>query len=359
MYLVYALLFLTPLVLIPWIPLGFEFPKVIFTEIVISLLTLITILKGKFDWKAYYKPVGAALIGITILSIYTFLRDLDTLSFVGNKFRLQGIVILWQLMLFSFISSGIKLKNISSYLLFIPFIILLALTLFIGPNLSDRWVSSLGDPNAFAATMVFWFPFLLYSLESRWSKLLLGVPIIVVLFITQSHSAVVAIFIQLICYLLFASKMISLSKSVIIGLLFILLSYSLPFFESKNIYENRVEIWQTSINAGLKNPLIGYGFGKAETGIKESAGTLNNSIQYQYVDSSHNIFLDWWIQGGTAGILLFIGLLYFVFRRLIQANQHMLLLSFLGIITVASFNPVSVVTLVALWWIVGQSLTEV
>src|SRR5581483_8960777 len=129
-----------------------------------------------------------------------------------------------------------------------------------------------------------------------------------------------------------------------------------PFIENKGPFENRGEVWKTAFLSGLEAPLVGHGFGNVEKALKETSMRIGNNIRFQYVDSSHNILLDYWTEGGILGLGLLLIFLFLSFREYIQHHEKSLLAPLLGICTVMLFNPVSVVTLVAFWFLIGQGV---
>lgn len=138
-----------------------------------------------------------------------------------------------------------------------------------------------------------------------------------------------------------------------LGYFLLLLALFLPFQESFGFFENRSDIWQTAIAAGFKSPVIGHGFGNIQEPMRETAVELNNNVQYQVVDSAHNFLLDFWIQGGTVGLAAVLILIYLTIKSFIRHKKIIELTAFLGLMTAMLFNPVSVVNLLAFWWLIG------
>ena len=131
-------------------------------------------------------------------------------------------------------------------------------------------------------------------------------------------------------------------------------SLFLPFVEKSGWYENRAEVWHTALVAGTLSPIFGHGFGNTQSNLHQTSLILNNNIQYQIVDSSHNLVLDFWVQGGFLGVACLVLLLWGGVGGLIKHQAKLELTAFLGIFTVMLFNPVSVVILVYFWWLISQ-----
>ena len=148
-----------------------------------------------------------------------------------------------------------------------------------------------------------------------------------------------------------------LGLAVIFCMVLIAISITLPFIENVGWFENRSEIWITSFKSGLTSPFIGQGFGNIQNLIHQTAFELNNNVQYQIVDSSHNFLLDFWIQGGIVAITSIIILIGLSTQNFIKTRKFPELTAFLGIIIAMLFNPVSVVILLAFWWLIGQGFS--
>jgi putative inorganic carbon (HCO3(-)) transporter len=146
-------------------------------------------------------------------------------------------------------------------------------------------------------------------------------------------------------------------KTLLLCLGIYVVSYALPFL-TYIPYENRTEIWRAALYSGQTSPLLGHGFGNIETALHAASSKIDVPVQYYYVDSAHNIFLDFFAAGGIIGIISFSSLIIFTgfafYRK--QNEQYMVIL--LGLVTVLSFNPASIVSLLALWYILGQSIKQ-
>lgn len=136
------------------------------------------------------------------------------------------------------------------------------------------------------------------------------------------------------------------------------LSLLLPFFENNDgLYQNRLAVWQTAFYAGLQSPIVGWGFGNIESAIHNAALMLNNPVRVEFVNSSHNFMLDFFVQGGVVGLLILCTILFLSTKNLILRSKKMELAILLGLITAMSFNPASVVILLGFWWVVGQGFS--
>ncbi len=369
-YLVFFLLFLLQFVVLPMGYSNFESPKVYVAEIGIFLLLLVFIFRSgdknshKLLSKVGIKKFLSKDFGVRISLLFIVLFSLIHLFFFqtsttlfGNEFRMQGMFLLWLLLAFSIISSKIILdKLLLPYIIFGLLFFQLIFSLLIGGEGYTRAIGTLGEPNALAACVLFLWPFIYFSKKEfpLWLKLLSLGFVFILIFISGSRSGMIAFVAQMI-FILFLRTKLSISKGLILSLIALLGTYILPFVQSTGLYEQRSEIWQVAWHAGLQSPIIGNGFGNMDAALKQSIIETSNHLKGYYVDSSHNIFLDWWVQGGIVGLGLFLFLLMNTFKQFVVQKNVFYITLLLGLVASLSFNPASVVSLVALWWVIGQS----
>lgn len=353
--LIFFLLFLLPFIIAPFGVTQFENPKVIFAEVGVIILFLLVLCENKISFHKQTTQLSlySAIVLLTFIDLFFFKTNL---SFFGNAFRLQGVFLLWLLLLFSLLSASISLPRMPWFIFISLLFIETIMTFFLPLTASHRYVGTLGEPNALAAFVIFLFPFGWFALkhhngEFAW-KLFLLVFVVGILCIASSRSGMIAFGIELV-FLVLQKFQLSLKKTTIICFMLYLLSYGLPFFEHTP-YENRVDIWQSALYAGLLAPAVGNGFGNIEIVLHNVATGLQLPIQYYSVDSSHNIFLDWWVQGGVIGVSVLFFLVYFSLINFIQQQKKLALVLLFGLLTVLSFNPASVVGLLGFWWVIGQ-----
>lgn len=359
-FLFLLLVFLTPFVVNPFFGYFFEPPKVIFVEILIEILLLLLLLKNGFS--GFFRSLNKnQLILSAILIILTIIHlklSLSSHIFFGNEFRLQGIFLLWHLLVLSFLSSRLNIAEFPRILFPISLLFLLLGSILIGPDMNGRAVGTLGEANALAASAIFFFPFA-FGIKGRKSILVLRILVLLatisIILLSGSRSALVAFFIQIV-FLIF-NKWIGIKKAAFIAILAIFLSLMLPMIPKGGWYENRAEIWRTAFFAGWQN-IFGNGFGNIEQSLNQASVKINNNIKYQAVDSSHNFLLDYWVQGGAIGLGVIISLIFLSLKKLIRNNKTYEIAMLLGLICVMLFNPVSVATLVAFWFVLGQGFKD-
>lgn len=353
-YLVYFLLFFLFLIVIPVGISPFETPKVVLAEIVIDLILLIKIINFK------KKPLKNLINTQIIFTALLFILSLDQRflfnpagSFFGNEFRLQGVFLFWHLLLFSIISKSILIDQRIKSLIPLSFICLVIATIILGVNNNNRAFATLGEPNALATTAVFFFPFVFFNYSNR-VKIISFITTLAVILLSGSRAGLTALMIEVFFLLLISKFKFSIKKAVLISFCLIALTCLLPFIQNYSWFENRGLVWQTAFQAGFKSPILGQGFGNIQNSIHGTAVKLGNTVAYQVVDSSHNFLLDFWIQGGLVGLICILCLIGLAIYNFSVHKKTLELTAFLGLITAMLFNPVSVVNLLAFWWLIGQ-----
>ena len=277
-------------------------------------------------------------------------------SFFGNPFRLQGIFLFWHLLVFSLISSNIKLSQNSSFLAFFSLAVLSLSALILGGDINGRAFGTLGEANNLAGASLFLWPFLIFS-KSKFFKITGTIFLGWIILSSGSRSGLIAFVIQ-IAFLLLLGRF-SFKFASLISLIIVACSLILPFAEEGGWYGNRTEVWQTALVSGSLSPIWGHGFGNISSPLHQASQLLGNNIQYQFVDSSHNILLDFWIQGGLVGVSCLILLLWGTVRGLIKHQAKLELTAFLAVLTMLLFNPASVVILIYFWWLIGRGFSKV
>ena len=359
----YFILFVLPFVVLPNFPLMFEPPKAVIGEILIQLLLIATLFKFPLKFFKQLNPllIILSLILVCLSFVHIFLYQNDS-ALYGNPYRLQGIILLWHLLTFAVLTSHLNLDHFPESPFFAPIIGLFLATLIMGENGAGRSIGTLGEPNALATTALFFLPFALipsstHSFKNRlprrlWLLAMTGISLAIII-MSGSRSAVLGLLIMGF-YLLMNRFKLGLGKALIVSLVIICFSLVTPFLEEGSWFENRSEIWQTAFYSGLESPLLGQGFGNIEESLKATSIRLNSRVQHQVIDSSHNLFLDIWVQGGLLGLGVFLMLLSVSFRGLVKQKRVIEILGLLGLLVCLSFNPVSSVNLFAFSFLMGQ-----
>ncbi|MBI2020707.1 O-antigen ligase family protein [Candidatus Daviesbacteria bacterium] len=342
-----------------WVlPVGtspFETPKVILAEVLIEVLLFLTLIKTKFSLKSFLNPAGLGLGILLILTIIHLLFFRTETTFFGNSFRLQGVFLLWHLAAFWWLSKNIDLPSKVYRFSLFTLTILTMSAYILGGDINGRAFGTLGEANSLAAAAIFFLPFGLIN-TPRWTKFVSLFLAGLIILASGSRAGVSALLIQLIFLGLLFGIRLNLTKTLITSLVLGLTTFILPIWAGGGWYENRAEIWQTSLFAGSFSPIFGQGFGNSQQAIHQASLILNNNVQYQFVDSAHNIFLDFWVQGGLLGVSSLAIIIIFSIEKLLVRKQVRELLILLGLLVTLSFNPLSVAILVFFWWTLGQGL---
>ncbi|MGI8419386.1 MAG: O-antigen ligase family protein [Candidatus Levyibacteriota bacterium] len=261
------------------------------------------------------------------------------------------------LLLFSFTSSLLPPFKMSRWFFLIILCIQCFFAFIIGGE-GTRAIGTIGEPNALAADIVFLWPFIYFYNHNKLYKVGSILLAVLIILLSQSRSGIIAICIQLAFFFLTYKLHMSLKKSTMICLILMVFSLLLPFFDQKGFYENRTQVWQSALMAGVTHPILGNGFGNIQYALQASEKQFHNNLGLSMIDSSHNIFLDWFVQGGIVGLTVFLSFLYQAFTIFIQKKETPYLVILLGLLVSLSFNPASIIALIALFWILGKGMVK-
>jgi hypothetical protein len=347
-FLVFGLAF----VVLPFGSSWYEIPKVILSWIGVGVAAAVFFWNpGHIRRISHSKAALALVVLLFFLTFHSLLFRNTPVTLFGNAFRLQGVLTMWALLIWSVVSPYIVTLKHRYQWAFVALLVLTATTLFGISDNAGRAVGVLGGANSLGAFAVFLFPFA--------AKKNIYIPLALAsltIFLSGSRSALIGL-IAAVCILLLTPR-IGIKKSTIIAIIILLSSLALPLFGTRQSFDDRVAIWQTALQAGYEKPLLGWGVGNIEVGLKTAAESIQTSVRFQYVDSSHNMFLDWWVQAGIVGLVLFISKLFLTLRGMIREKDTVLLASLFGMIAVMLFNPVSIAVLVPFWWLIGEGIKE-
>ncbi len=351
--LVGALLFLLPFIVLPFGTSYFETPKVVLCELTIQIMLYYLLFYKRarfFSLRKYW-----LYFGVLTLSLLHIMSGVDLLGIFGNPFRLQGIFFLWNMVVFSLLITSLKLKK---HLPLYPLFTLSGLFIsvfYYGYNASSRSIGSLGEPNALAAAAVFCFTLSFFRAKKNYLKIIAFVMLVAILISTRSRSASIGFFVEAVFYFAVKYKLLTFNRAGVMSSIILVATSFLPFLDETRLLESRAEIWSTAIYSGLKYPLFGWGFGNVEVALRWGAYAMQNTLRFQYVDSAHNILLDWWLMGGAVGVVLLIAIIIKTLRSFLKYEKAMEAAAFIGILSALWFNPGSVYTHVIFWYLVGRS----
>ncbi len=212
-----------------------------------------------------------------------------------------------------------------------------------------------GSANSIGLLLDYVFPLVLafvaakVSWRSRIVALALCVPLLGVLYLSQSHGAQVAIAFAALFIIAFAirSRKYLRRKYLLIGaaLVLVILSLSLAFFRARifsyfeghindqgiSTVSKRLYLWQSALNMIHDSPWLGYGMDNWLCHYSENTscpGTIHHYwiltdpktgqstglIYEPGLSHPHNIFLDVWVSTGVFGLLAFVVVLILFYR---------------------------------------------
>lgn len=362
---IYLTLFLLFLLQFVYFPIGvthFETPKVYLAECLIFALVLWKLFsKSGFALTKLTKRWFIGLAGVLALGLVHVLFFATDLTFFGNAFRLQGVFLLWMLVAFAVLSNKIDIqKRLHTAFILTILVGQLVLTLLVDGGIAGRAIGSVGEPNALAAITLFVWPFIFFVNKPAnvYIKVITAAIACLIIFLSGSRSGLIGFALQVLFIIPVVEFRFGIKRVFALCLALLLAAYTLPYFDQKSVYEKRSEIWQVAAAAGMEKPLLGHGFGNTEYALKEKATEMKTNLGLSYVDSSHNLFLDWWVQGGIVGVGLLVYLLVLTYMTCLKKKYMGRTVLLLGVLTALSFNPASIVSMIALWWLIGQGIVQ-
>jgi O-antigen ligase len=198
-----------------------------------------------------------------------------------------------------------------------------AVSFFIHPNFYALWCAPL---------LAFLIPDLFFSVKDKGLKIkdykpwvwLLGC---VGLLLSLSRAGWLGLGTAMAVYLIFAAtkKIRQLASVIVIILVIIIVSvpnlrwrFALPFYGEKSAV-SRLSLWQTGINGIKESPILGLGL----TGFSQNWNRLNTDPGLTDTHNfPHNIFLDFWVETGTLGLISFIGLVGLIIYRGLRFSRN-------------------------------------
>jgi len=364
LYLILFLLFGLPFFILPFSFSPYELPKVI------AFLLAISITSGWLLFKNFRQISLSSFFSLHLLIFYIlmglglyhlllsgFSQDL----LWGNVWRPQGTLPYLALFLLFIYTKQLPFnKNLFAKTAAWSLTLVLLLTFIIGPRESFRFIGPLGEANSLGATVLFFFPFITILPKSKLKSGSLFAAIALVL-LTGSRSSLLGLFAESVILFLLPYRRLFITGSLITLFLFIfalilpLIPHPIPADVSLR-FENRADVWTVAVAAGTRYPFLGTGFGSIQESLKEQAILTDHFLRLQPVDSAHNLFLNWWISTGLTGVILLTAIIILVLLNLYKSGQIILFSSLIGLLLIQSFNPVSIVTLIHFWWLLGIGL---
>lgn len=374
-YILASLVFIQPILFIPWLYSSFELPKALLLYFCGGLIIL-TLLSYKIIFNKPHQML--VYIFLTLFFVWVVITSLTginfTLSFWGSYFRFQGLLS-FASYLAIFLAGTVVLqdlvwqKRFSLAVIFSSlFVSILSLVEFVmlwvfGHSTqllyANRVISTFGQPNFFAAFLVQALPF--YWFMHRKARVGILVAILGILSSLSRSALVGLVFLGIFWSIGRIRMFVALLAAILIGLL--LIDAFLPKvisgemrryqFDLQNKWtaENRTLILKRALELTQAKPLTGFGIENFSYVFPKVIRPNDFGLNDIVVDSSHNMLVDLAVGTGYVGLGLF---LIFIFRlghlgigqgRFAQAC----LFSAVSYIIVHQFSVVSVVPTTLFW----------
>lgn len=363
----------------PWAPVPFEVPKATFFGYFVKLLALFfayDFFTKKPEWKIDSK-IFYLIAGLTIWSLITAILGTNIgKSFVGNYYRNDGLLTLFDLVGFALLISYFwkdDFKKKISYTYYISALILSVMTFF--EIMSGRFglgsATTFGNPNFLAGFLAVSLPFVFYLYKTEKQKFyLIGVFVIAAaVILIGAVSPIITLILYLILFVIFYFR--NKYKYLIIGAMimcatciayFWIRDYSLANSQSF-IAEGRMRIYRNIFTGALKRPLFGYGWANVDSAFESSVWPLkfNNDV---YVDKAHSEFLEIFATTGIPGLIIYLILIGSVLIKLWKSHKtstdkdwEITLISILILYLFHSqTNVISITEQIIFWIIIGVTL---
>lgn len=366
-YILFFLFFILPFIVLPFGISPFETPKVYVAEIGVIILILWYV--SQHSLRSFLKRNYLPFFVLGVLAVIDRILMPTPTALFGNAFRMQGLFLFLLLLLFSLCSSKIQFRYPSMKVATFLLVIQLVAAVFIQTKMDFRAIGTLGEANSLAAFAVVMLSLLFFPHDKEagkdkgekgnkgnrgiimWVGGIIGIALIL---FSGSRSGLIAFILLGLFYLL---QKYSLKIAVICCLVLLTLSLSLPFLQQQQLFENRVTIWQTAITAGMMKPFFGWGAGNTEHALQEGSEHLSNAVRFEYIDHTHNIFLEMFVTTGLIGLGVFLFLVILSFKTLYDRKRKRDIVLLLGLFCMLSFNPLSVALLLQFWFVLGRGLT--
>lgn len=348
------------LIVIPFVvlPVGnspYESGKSVLVVLLALLGIILHIVFKKDDrWKHEHIVFLLGVVAVIFSTVLYSVTNPTPLRLFGNTFRFQGAIPFLSCCILGVLANWHSdlLRKIDVYVGCIGLIALDSWGLTFGFNESMRAIGPFGEPNAFAGYGVFLF-LITYSRVSHVLKWLLIALIGILLFYTQSLSALLALCVSLLYFFLKQISVSRFSRLILVCILGFIPIYHV-MNEPISSVDRRVDIWNISFHAIRHQPVFGYGFGGIETAIGNSVITQFPSYLRFYIDDPHNLVLLYLLAGGTVGLIGLLGLvLYSIYQSSDDTDDLVGML--VSLFFLLFYNPQSIL-LHAMFWIVLGSI---
>lgn len=297
--------------------------------VITIVLFLNRILSSKIEPSGYgdYKtPITMLLVGLLFSALYS-----------GSNTVSWGILKSWFIIPMVFAWAGVQLlesKKIIKAMYYSAFgVASLALVYFLLGQITfdGRLQAFYNSPNYLAMYLApaiiigifFWRENFIFYGPS------LGV-LIIAFYLTQSYAAWLAVFIALAIIWIIKKELFGwrvLASLFLVASSFFLLQigttklFNLVHATERSSASSRLMIWSAALKIGLDNPVLGIGPGNFQNKYLEYQKYFPPYLEWA-VPQPHNLFLAFWLQAGLIGLIGFIWLLIFWFRRIMSGKGN-------------------------------------
>jgi O-antigen ligase len=379
-------LFTLPLFYWAGFPIPYEVPKVILFYCWVELLVVVVLFNiRKIRRKSLDMPLLVFLLVFVGVVLLASLFGLDfEKSFVGNYFRMDGIVTLISLIVFSLITSfylnpeflrkvfsTVLISSTITSLVFLFNLYKLAVLKSPIPNFEGVPGISFGNPVFLSGFLVVTLPYIYWMVinNKRLKKILfltcLLIQIIAIL-LTETWGGMAGILLFLILVFLFSEYKYKTMASLIFTLCFSVSIY-LYFINQSNlqkassnilIAESRQRILIKGLLAFKKKPILGWGWANFDYAFKSVDYPIHIEND-KYVDKAHSNLVEILVTTGILGFtiyILIIGRLLTIYKRRGDEFSKILLMSLIIYLFHSQTNVISISEEIIFWIILANAL---
>ncbi len=358
---------LLPFIYYPPLYLPYEIPRVLFVLLWVELMIVIFLITRSQAKIKVSRQSKLSVFLLFVAFIGSFLGSNLQKSIIGNFYRLDGLITLIHLVVFSLIVSNLWQKKYKQalYKTFLIantvlsfFVILSAIQLVIANHMQNGINIFFGQPNFLAGYILITIPFSAFLYKDNLKKLLIVIiPQSLAIISTHSRASIILLVIFLCLFFVYKSRDKYLKY---LGLFFVFTSILVSAFYLKHsqsplfVAEGRERIFKKGLLAFQQKPLLGWGWANFDHAFDNTVWPfkLNNDV---YVDKAHSHFLEYLVTTGFIGFLAYILLISFTILTLKRNKEFGLLIVLMLYIIHSQTNVVSIAEDIIFWFIVGVS----
>ncbi|EKD63761.1 MAG: hypothetical protein ACD_51C00205G0005 [uncultured bacterium] len=360
----FAIIFLLPLVFNKWGFDMYELPKNTFLKIGVGILCIALLLPlfkaKKIAINLSKTQIYAICFFLLVLAMSLIVAIRPNVSFWGSYSRQGGIInMLFYLLLFlaslKILSKKeniiILFKGISAVgVIMSVYAILQKLGYDIFPEeitalFAGRSFSTMGNPTSFGAFLLFpiWSEMYLLNVNKKrriasFSMLIL---LVIALVLTANRASMLALIGTGFLYMLRQFKgnkkaLIGiLTGTAVLGVLFVGI-----YGDNLRSFNSRISTWKSSFEIIADNPIAGYGLESFpyvfERYVREDF--FDYEDYKNLADRPHNEFIESWIHLGLLGALMYLGFVFFCFKKYWLSENKEVVFASLAVLSLIASN---------------------